>query len=237
MKTQFNSFKSFALMVIAVFVFSSCEKEQDVVTPLSASGEQAAKGAYWEDDKAFDQEMQQVINSMMKMMNQMEMTCDPDIDFANMMIMHHEMGVKMADIELKYGHEPEALELAEKTKIGNMESKERLQAFLASHPTPEPLSKEECKMFMMEMREDMMQMMHCMRSVKDTPDPDVDFAQLMICHHEGALAMSNTELKWGDDEMALEEARMIIEEQSQEMMELAAFLNEHGVPTKKGMNM
>lgn len=224
-------------MVMAVFVLSSCEKDQDVVTPLSASGEQAAKGAYWEDDKAFDKEMQQVINSMMKMMNQMEMTCDPDIDFANMMIMHHEMGIKMADIELKYGHEPEALELAVKTKEGNQASKERLQAFLASHPTPEPLSKEECKMFMMEMREDMMAMMRCMRSVKDTPDPDVDFAQLMICHHEGALAMSNTELKWGDDEMALEEAEIIIEEQSQEIIELAAFLNEHGVPTHKGKNL
>ncbi|WP_242929578.1 DUF305 domain-containing protein, partial [Pontibacter vulgaris] len=103
-------------MVVAVFVFSSCEKEQDVVSPLSASAEQAAKGPNWENDKAFDKEMQQIINSMMKMMNQMEMTCDPDIDFANMMIMHHEMGIKMADLELQYGHEPEALELAEKTK-------------------------------------------------------------------------------------------------------------------------
>ncbi|MER2999192.1 DUF305 domain-containing protein [Pontibacter populi] len=233
MKTKFNSFKSIALMVVAVFVFSSCEKDQDVVSPLTATSEQAAKGSYWEADKAFDKEMQQIINSMMKMMNQMEMTCDPDIDFANMMIMHHEMGIKMADLELKYGHEPEALELAEKTKVGNMESKERLEAFLASHPGAEPLSKEECKMFMMEMREDMMAMMHCMRSVKDTPDPDVDFAQLMICHHQGAIAMSETELKWGDDAMALEEARLIIEEQSQEIMELATFLNEHGIPTKQ----
>jgi uncharacterized protein (DUF305 family) len=219
-------------MVVAVLVLSSCENEQEVVSPLKATAEQAVKGSYWEDDKAFDKEMQQIINSMMKMMNQMEMTCDPDIDFAHMMIMHHEMGVKMADLELKYGHEPEALELAEKTKIGNLESIERLEAFLASHPTPKPLSKEECRMFMMEMRKDMMAMMHCMRSVKDTPDPDVDFAQLMICHHQGALAMSETELKWGDDAMALEEARLIIEEQSQEIMELAAFLNEHGIPKK-----
>ncbi|MBJ6120094.1 DUF305 domain-containing protein [Pontibacter sp. BT310] len=232
MKTEFISFKSLALMVVAIFVFSSCEKEQDIATPLSTMADQAAKGPYWENDKAFDKEMQQVINSMMKMMNQMEMTCDPDIDFANMMIMHHEMGIKMADIELKYGHEPEALELAEKTKAGNLASIARLEAFLASHPGTEPLSKEECKMFMMEMREDMMAMMHCMRSLKDTPDPDVDFAQLMICHHQGAIAMSNTELKWGDDEMALEEARIIIEEQSQEIIELSEFVNEHGVPTR-----
>ncbi|PTX13104.1 uncharacterized protein (DUF305 family) [Pontibacter mucosus] len=237
MKTKFIGFKSFSLMVIAVFVLSSCEKEQDVVTPLSATGEQAAKGAYWEDDKAFDKEMQQVINSMMKMMNQIEMTCDPDIDFANMMIMHHEMGIKMADIELKYGHEPEAKELAVKTKEGNQASKERLQAFLAAHPTPEPLSKAQCKLFMMEMKRDMQQMMQCMRQVRDTPDPDVDFANLMICHHQGAIAMSNTELKWGDDEMALEEAKLIIEEQSQEIIELSEFVNEHGVPTNKGKNM
>jgi uncharacterized protein (DUF305 family) len=178
-----TSVKSIVLMLAAALILTSCDKERDAVAPLSANGEQAAKGAYWQDDKEFDKEMQQVINSMMKMMNQMEMTCDPDIDFANMMIMHHEMGVKMADIELNYGHEPRALELAAQTKAGNLASMARLEAILASHPGAEPLSKEECKMFMREMRVDMMAMMHCMRSVKDTPEPDVDFAQLMICHN------------------------------------------------------
>ena len=231
MKTTFIPIKSFVLTLAAVFVMAGCDKETDSVAPtttLQANTSADAKSS----DQEFDKEMQQVINAMMKMMNRMEMTCDPDIDFAHMMIMHHEMGVKMAEIELKYGHEPRALELAEKTKAGNLASIARLEAFLASHPTPEPLSKEECKMFMMEMKKDMMAMMHCMRSVRDTPDPDVDFANLMICHHEGALTMSKTELKWGDDEAALEEAKMIIEEQSQEIIELSEFVNDHGIPTK-----
>jgi uncharacterized protein (DUF305 family) len=47
--------------------------------------------------------------------------------------------------------------------------------------------------------------------------------------------MSETELKWGNDEPALEEAKRIIEEQSQEIIELAEFLNEHGIPTKNNM--
>ncbi|GAB3832136.1 hypothetical protein GCM10028895_49430 [Pontibacter rugosus] len=212
----------------------------DSVAPdsaLQASGEQAAKSATSQADQEFDREMQQVINSMMQQMNQMEMTCDPDIDFSNMMIMHHEMGIRMADIELAYGHEPRGLELAAQTKEANQASKERLQAFLASHPTPEPLSKEDCKLFMMEMKKDMQRMMQCMRQVRDTPDPDIDFANLMICHHQGALAMSNTELKWGDDAPALEEAELIIEEQAQEVIELSEFINAHGVPTKKGESL
>ena len=46
---------------------------------------------------------------MMQQMNQMEITCDPDIDFAQMMIMHHEAGIEMAEAELQYGHEEEAM--------------------------------------------------------------------------------------------------------------------------------
>lgn len=236
METSFNSLKSLAC-ILAISIFAiSCEDNVDSVAPATALGVNATqdvKSADTRADQEFDREMQQVINSMMKQMNQMEMTCDPDVDFANMMIMHHEMGIKMADIELKYGHEPEAKELAVKTKEGNLASKERLQAFLAYHPTPEPLSKEQCRLFMMEMKEGMRRMMQCMKQLRDTPDPDVDFANLMICHHQGAIAMSNTELKWGDDEAALEEAKTIIEEQSQEIIELSEFINEHGVPTKK----
>lgn len=236
METSFNSLKSLAC-ILAISIFAiSCEDNVDSVAPATALGVNATqdvKSADTRADQEFDREMQQVINSMMKQMNQMEMTCDPDVDFANMMIMHHEMGIKMADIELKYGHEPEAKELAVKTKEGNLASKERLQAFLAYHFTPEPLSKEQCRLFMMEMKEGMRRMMQCMKQLRDTPDPDVDFANLMICHHQGAIAMSNTELKWGDDEAALEEAKTIIEEQSQEIIELSEFINEHGVPTKK----
>ena len=85
---------------------------------------------------------------------------------------------------------------------------------------------------MKEMDETMMMMMECMRKAMDTRDVDVDFASQMICHHEGAAAMSRVELKWGDDEAALNEARMIIEEQSQEIIELSEFINEHGIPAK-----
>ena len=194
----------------------------------------SAKAGTLDADKAFDKTVQQIMAEMMQQMNQMEMTCDPDIDFAQMMIMHHEAGIEMAEAELQYGHEEEAKELAQQTIASNQASKERLKAFLASHPTPEPLSKEQCKQFMKEMDEAMRRMKQCMKKT-DTDDVDVDFANQMICHHQGAIAMSRIELIYGDDEATLNEARMIIEEQANEIIELAEFLNEHGIPTKKNL--
>jgi len=237
MKRAPLTIKTFLVAVISCsLLFVSCQKDQDVVAGNSVLTQESelakAQAKTSEEDKAYDKAVQQIMSEMMQQMNKMEMTCDPDIDFANMMIMHHDAGIKMADAELMYGHEPEAKALAQKTKEGNQASKERLLAFLAAHPTPEPLSKEDCKVFMKEMDETMKAMMMCMKKMPDTEDVDVDFANQMICHHQGAIAMSRVELKWGDDEAALEEARLIIEEQSQEIIELSEFVNEHGIPTK-----
>ncbi len=63
-----------------------------------------------------------------------------------------------------------------------------------------------------------------------TMDPDVDFAEMMIHHHQGAIDMSRVELKYGVAEMALEEAQMIVDHQEEEIIELARFRNEHGQP-------
>lgn len=233
-----QNFRLFSTALITCsLTFVSCQKDQDFESLMKDVGliEVASKTASKSSDadKAFDKAVHQIMQDMMQQMSKMEMTCDPDIDFANMMIMHHEAGIKMADAELKYGHEPEAKELAVQTKEGNEASKQRLLTFLAAHPNPEPLSKEQCKLFMKEMDETMRMMMQCMKKAPDTEDVDVDFANQMICHHQGAIAMSRVELKWGNDEGALNEAKMIIEEQSKEIIELSEFINEHGIPSKK----
>ena len=237
MKKTLSTITVFILIISYSLMFVSCQKEQTLKATeaevFAASSARMATGQNTNDaDKAFDKAVQEIMKEMMQQMNHMEMTCDPDIDFAAMMIMHHDAGIKMADAELQFGHEAEAKELAQKTKEGNEESKQRLLAFLASHPTPEPLSKEQCKLFMKEMDETMKMMMMCMKKTPDTHDVDVDFANQMICHHQGAIDMSKVELKWGDDQAALMEAQTIISEQSEEIVELSQFVNDHGMPAK-----
>ena len=54
-------------------------------------------------------------------------------------------------------------------------------------------------------------MMDSMKAVKMTKDFDVDFANMMIAHHNGAIAISNIEVTNGKDEKLKKMAQKIID--------------------------
>lgn len=64
--------------------------------------------------------------------------------------------------------------------------------------------------------------MHADMAVPLTGDPDIDFAQGMIPHHEGAVAMAEIVLEYGEDEEIRQLAEEIIAAQEEEI----AFLRE-----------
>lgn len=237
MQTKLLSVKTIVVAMFgSTFFLVGCQKEQLATSEQhrkaelvmeSSSAKQSKQKPKDNADKDYDKEMKKLLQEMSKQMKKMKMTCEPDVDFANMMIMHHDMGIAMANLELAYGHHSRGKELAEKTKIGNQESKERLQAFLRSHSNRMQLSKADCEKFMMEMMSSMEKMMMGMEKLQDINDVDVQFAEQMIIHHQSALEMSKIELKWGHEPAAKAEAQMIIDEQSAEVEELKAFINSH----------
>lgn len=176
-------------------------------------------------NNAFMAEMEAARMKMMEDMNAVTMTMDPDVDFANMMIPHHQGSIDMANILLKFGEHPEALELARGAMEADQESQNRLRQFLEEHGDPVPQAVHD---FMEEMDIVMMKMDESMKAMHYTIDPDSDFAEMMIHHHQGAIDMSRVELKYGEAEMALEEATRIIEHQEKEIIELARFRSKHG---------
>lgn len=66
--------------------------------------------------------------------------------------------------------------------------------------------------------------MHEGMSLSFTGDPDVDFARGMIPHHEGAIAMANIVLEYGEDEQMRQLAQEIIDAQKSEIAFLKAWL-------------
>ncbi|MFC4870328.1 DUF305 domain-containing protein [Negadavirga shengliensis] len=176
-------------------------------------------------NNAFMAEMEAARVKMMEDMNAVTMTMDPDVDFANMMIPHHQGSIDMANILLKFGEHPEALELARGAMEADQESQNRLRQFLEEHGDPVPQAVHD---FMEEMDIVMMKMDESMKAMHYTIDPDYDFAEMMIHHHQGAIDMSRVEFKYGEAEMALEEAKRIIEHQEKEIIELARFRSKHG---------
>ena len=79
--------------------------------------------------------------SDMKMM-QMQKTGDADHDFASMMRMHHQMGLTMAQEELKNGKDSEMKKMAQKIITAQQLEIKQLDAWLATHKaTPSGMAK------------------------------------------------------------------------------------------------
>lgn len=70
--------------------------------------------------------------------------------------------------------------------------------------------------------------MHEGMMVGFTGDADVDFAQGMIPHHQGAIDMANIVLEHGEDEEIRQLAEEIIAAQEEEIAFLRAWLETHG---------
>ncbi len=73
----------------------------------------------------------------------------------------------------------------------------------------------------------MMAMDKSMAGVKMTGDADQDFVAMMIPHHQGAIAMAQTELKYGTDPALRQMATDIIGFQTTEINEMTAWQAEH----------
>lgn len=67
-----------------------------------------------------------------------------------------------------------------------------------------------------------------MSSMAMTGNPDVDFAQMMRIHHQGAIDMAQGQLRDGKDPQLLKMAKEIISAQKKEIAVLDAFLARSG---------
>lgn len=89
-------------------------------TPMSASS-------------AMQQELMQGMSQMHQDMMTAAQYKDPDVAFAAGMLPHHIGAVKMAEVELKYGKDPEMRKLAENIINAQQAEIEQMQKWLKVH--------------------------------------------------------------------------------------------------------
>ena len=82
------------------------------------------------------------------------------------------------------------------------------------------------------MKEMMKGMSDKMASMAMTGNHDVDFAQMMRIHHQGAIDMAEMELKNGKDASMRKMAQEVIKAQKKEIATIDRFLAKNGVSTK-----
>ena len=84
-------------------------------------------------DPAMQQELMQGMNQMNQDMMAAAQYKDPDVAFAAGMLPHHIGAVKMAEVELKYGKDPEMRKLAEDIINAQQAEIEQMQKWLKAH--------------------------------------------------------------------------------------------------------
>lgn len=166
-----------------------------------------------------DNKMMDTMHAMMDEMTAMEMTHDPDVDFAAMMIMHHEGAIAMANLELQEGTNAEMRSTAQAIATAQQQEIQEFQSILAG------LTADEMDMEFMEEQEIGMDKMDAMADQQlITGDIDNDFASLMVIHHQAAIDSAASYLHHGSNPELLEMANMIIEAQSAEIIALGNWL-------------
>ena len=143
-----------------------------------------------------------------------------DVTFAQGMIPHHEQAIEMAEMALEQASAPEVRDLAERIKAAQGPEIETLRGWLEEWGEEEA---SDDSMGGMEhgassgmMSEDDMSALGELEGAEF----EREFLTMMKEHHEGAIAMAETELEDGKFEAALEMAQEIIDTQSAEIEEI-----------------
>lgn len=170
--------------------------------------------------QAHDQnQMMTVMHDMMAEMQTMKMTQDPDIDYAEMMKMHHMGAIEMAELELRSGNNSEMKAMAQAIVDAQKKEINQLDSFLATS-TPTTMNME----FHMQMMEGMERMGKQADLQIINGNIDQDFATLMIGHHQSATEMAQMQLLMGKSTQLKSLSSMIIEEQNKEITQFQTWL-------------
>lgn len=167
--------------------------------------------------------MMGIMHEMMDEMEAMPMNSDPDIDFAKMMIMHHQGAINMANEEMASGQDAEMKAIAQKIKSEQEKEIQEFNAFLSTYQADQPMNME----FHMEVMESMDKMGRESDLRVITGDIDQDFAQLMIPHHQAAMENAKSVVEHGNSPVIKTMAQKIIDSQMMDIKELQEWLLEH----------
>ena len=139
-----------------------------------------------------DSEMMSILHSMMRSMDSLTMTNDPDIDFAIMMKVHLNGGIAMGNLEMEKGNDPFLVELASQMTTQNKKDIVSLDSFLIIRPLivsdTRYRQQAETALEIMSNNADLQLL---------TANMDHDFAILLIQHHLGALDLIDLQIQYG----------------------------------------
>ena len=155
---------------------------------------------------------------------------DADTMFVQMMIVHHEGAIEMAQLAAEKAATPEVQDLGERIAAAQSPEIELMTGWLESWGE-EPIADEMDGMEGMDhggMDMEGMNQEEVMSELSSLSGTEFDkrFLELMIDHHRGAIEMAETEQADGENPDALELAQKIVDDQTAEIAEMETLLTQ-----------
>lgn len=163
-------------------------------------------------DSANNDSMQQLMTEMMNAMHAQKSTGNNDVDFAQMMMAHHQGAVKMAELQISKGSNEVLKEFSRNviaTQTAEIDSFQRVLAVTS------PVMSSSTSEFQKALEATMQPMMT--EHTHHSKDIDTDFAELMIPHHQSAVDMAKAYQKFGTNIGLKNISQSIIQTQSKEI--------------------
>ncbi len=172
-----------------------------------------------------DKGMMQPITMMMDKMKGMKISADFDLNFAHMMIIHHQGAVDMAQIEITKGTDENIKKMAQDIITDQSDEIKKLQDIINDHKHTG--LNETADETHNELNASMTTMMAKMKNMQMTGNTDKDFALMMIPHHESAIDMATLEIIHGHHVRLKLMAQKMIADQKKEIEEFKSWLSSH----------
>ena len=211
-------------LVSSITFFESCNNESSTTTTEDStqSSTHDTMNHMDKDTMSHNNMNSGMMSSMhpsMQKMQGMSMTGDFDVDFANMMIEHHQGAIDMAQMEISQGKDEKMKSMAQKISDDQQKEQQELKDFVASYK-PSGMKHGEG-----ELQKSMSSAMDQMKSMQISGDVDKDFATMMMHHHEHGVAMAKMEVEHGMSSKLKQMAQKSITKQTQEIKELKNWLD------------
>lgn len=150
---------------------------------------------------------------------------DADTAFAQMMIVHHEGAIEMADLATDLAEREDVIALAERIAQAQGPEIEQMTAWLETWGEDvEPMDHGGMDMGGMEMNGMSQDEMMTHLNGLSGSEFDTAFLEGMIAHHQGAVEMAEAQLADGENPQALALAEKIITDQESEIAEMQGML-------------
>lgn len=199
----------FLAAAISAGLLSACNNKKDIVDNYTT-------------------EQADIMKKMNEEMEKVQDTGNATLDFLYGMIPHHESAIEMSKSYLKYAKErenPAFKELAEDIIETQEEEIKEMREMAKAIEENKEIDYEDEQSYLKEYNA--MMKGHNMSHNMVSSDLDTAFAEGMIMHHQMAVDMAVSILKYTNNEDVIDLAKDIIDTQEEEIAQMQSYLDEH----------